>query len=171
MSKKNNISGINEDYKTDLLQTIINARLAMLDYKLGDQNRIGQSAKGINSGEPDLSINLGCSRAIIEALNCKGWSNNIKHHIEKTFKYSPANSLLINLMYYEGKNADFCKKWDLIKKKITDSTIISYPSMHAYKSQKDISGLYKNNCLKVLKCEHDGDLIFYHIFANFSYID
>ena len=170
-STQKKFSGINEDYKTDLLRAIMSARLTMLDYKLDEQNRSGQSAKGINSGELDLSIDLGCSTAVIEALNCKGWSNDIKQHIEKTFKYDPTNSLHINLMYYEGKNRNFCKNWELIKQKITDSTIISYPSMHAYKSQKDISGLYKNNCLKVLKCEHDGDLIFYHIFANFSYID
>lgn len=148
----------------------MNARLTMLNYKLDEQNRSGKSSNGINAGELDLSIDLGCSSAVIEALNCK-WSNDIKFHIEKTFKYDPSNTLLINLMYYDGKNENFDTNWDSIKNSITDSKTITYPANYAYRSNQDMSNTFKNNGLRVLKCEHDGGLSFYHILVNFNYID
>lgn len=165
------IAGINENYKTDLLRAVVNSRLTMLNYKFDEQNRSGRSEKGIDAGELDMSIDLGCSTAVIEALNCSGWSSDIIHHIEKTFKYDPSNTLLINLMYYEGKNEKFVDTWNLIKQKVADSNTISYPQGYAYQSQKELSVLYNNNGLKVLKCIHDGNLVFYHILANFSYIN
>lgn len=161
---------LSEDYKTDLLQSIINRRLSMLDYKFEDQNRSGQSAgKGKQAGELDLSMDFGGSTVVLEAINCTGWSTNLKNHIEKVFNYDPSRHILINLMYYEGANKDFFSKWDEIKKSVSDHTKVNYPSNFRHLSQQEISDITQNSSIKVLKCIHENNLEFYHIFANFNY--
>ncbi|ADL25809.1 hypothetical protein FSU_3258 [Fibrobacter succinogenes subsp. succinogenes S85] len=163
-------SHMSEDYKTDLLQSILNGRLSMLGYKFEDQNRSGQSAgKGKQAGELDLSMDLGCSTVVLEAINCNGWNADLKKHIEKVFNYDPSRHILINLMYYEGKNDEFFSKWDVIKKYVTDNTKVNYPLNYGIIDQQEISNITQNNSIKVLKCVHENNLEFYHIFANFSY--
>lgn len=163
-------SHLSEDYKTDLLQSILNSRLSMLNYKFEDQNRSGQSAgKGKQAGELDLSLDLGCNTIVLEAINCTGWNADLKKHIEKVFHYDPSRRILINLMYYEGENNDFFSRWDDIKKSVSDNTKVNYPQNIGYLNQQDISDITQNNSIKVLKCFHENNLEFYHIFANFNY--
>ena len=73
-------------------------------------------------------------------------------------------------MYYEGANKDFFSKWDEIKDSVSDHTKVNYPPNFRHLCQQEISDITQNSSIKVLKCIHENNLEFYHIFANFNYV-
>lgn len=159
-----------EDYKSDLLQVALNARLKMLGYNFYEQSRSGASKSSKQAGELDLKIDLDTSSAIIEAVRCTGYDSNVASHIKKMFNYGTAKNIFINLMYYEGANFDFLQNWEIFCLKVSNNENQLYDNEYQFVSKNDISDRYKNQGIKVLKNEHQNGLIFYHIMANFNYV-
>lgn len=159
-----------EDNISDLLQIALHTSLNMLDYQITSQNRSGSSASGINAGETDLSIRFNNSSIILEAVRyVSGNYDNIKNHILKNFDYGPSKKYLFDLVYYQGDKSNFTNKCHELKNELEN---IQYPTGYEFNSFSSIDDTEINNdAIYVIKCNHNNDLIFYHLILNFSYAD
>lgn len=159
-----------EDNISDLLQIALHTSLNMLDYQITSQNRSGSSASGINAGEPDLSIRFNNSSIILEAVRySSGNFDNVINHILKNFDYGPSKKFLFNLVYYQGDKSKFTTKCNELKNELQK---IQYPTEYEFNSFMSIDDTEINNdAIFIIKCNHNNDLIFYHIILNFSYAD
>lgn len=159
-----------EDNISDLLQIALHTSLNMLDYQITSQNRSGSSASGINAGETDLSIRFNNSSIILEAVRySSGNFDNVINHILKNFDYGPSKKFLFNLVYYQGDKSKFTTKCNEFKNELQN---IQYPTEYEFNSFMSIDDTEINNdAIFIIKCNHNNDLIFYHIILNFSYAD
>ena len=159
-----------EDNISDLLQIALHTSLNMLDYQITSQNRSGSSATGINAGETDLSIRFNNSSIILEAVRySSGKFDNVINHILKNFDYGPSKKFLFNLVYYQGDKSKFTTKCNELKNELQN---IQYPIEYEFNSFMSIDDTEINNdAIFIIKCNHNNDLIFYHIILNFSYAD
>lgn len=159
-----------EDNISDLLQIALHTSLNMLDYQITSQNRSGSSASGINAGETDLSIRFNNSSIILEAVRySSGKFDNVINHILKNFDYGPSKKFLFNLVYYQGDKSKFTTKCYEFKNELQN---IQYPTEYEFNSFMSIDDTEINNdAIFIIKCNHNNDLIFYHIILNFSYAD
>ena len=159
-----------EDNISDLLQIALHTSLNMLDYQITSQNRSGSSESGINAGETDLSIRFNNSSIILEAVRySSGKFDNVINHILKNFDYGPSKNFLFNLVYYQGDKSKFTTKCNEFKNELQN---IQYPTEYEFNSFMSIDDTEINNdAIFIIKCNHNNDLIFYHIILNFSYAD
>lgn len=159
-----------EDNISDLLQIALHTSLNMLDYQITSQNRSGASAPGINAGETDLSIRFSNSSIILEAVRySSGNFDNVKNHILKNFDYGPSKKYLFDLVYYQGNKSNFSRKCNELKAELEN---VQYPTGYEFNSfMSNDDTEINNDAICVIKCNHNNDLIFYHLILNFSYAD
>lgn len=163
--QKISAANLSEDNISDLLELEINGRLSMLGYKLENQDRSGKSSTGKNAGELDLEINFNDFSIVIEAVKYSSGTTKRKEHIVKTFKYDSSVKYIYNLIYFDT-NEDFTAAWGKIKNDIDNA---SYPS--AFK-KTNTEELESNNAgIKIIKSEHENELVYYHIMGNFHYAE
>lgn len=173
LSVEEEILHLNEDKVTDLLESILNARLSAWGLQWNSQARIGKNPNDTNNlARPDLSTRDGNLIYIAEALriypyrNFKSSKKDIRDHIIKTFDGTATRKYLYYLIYYQSKK--FADDWVSFKKELV--SFVKFPKRFGL-----VSKIYNEVTvgttpdLKAMYLCHNDEIVSYYIFINLRY--
>ncbi len=172
LTKINSIAEITpEDKYNDLFVLILQSRLRIWNWYVGDQSRGGGSSnnKTSNLGERDWKIEVNNSEfALYEAMIYRSTSQ-IETHVRKLIeKYSATIKAGFMIIYYKKSRKKFEASWQIYCKTVNNMTSEVFTEWGAIEEDFNISPEIGRQNIKIGKSKH-GEVILYHVFMNINY--
>lgn len=158
-----------ENRFNDLLTALLSLRLAVWDWTVQDQPRVGQSEAGKDAGEADILLKAaGNTLALLEALILRDEPYTVRH-VLKCQQYVANVSRFYVVSYHLKPRAELDGRWAAYKQTIE---AIAYPTdfaLHPTKGLTDLTPtLTDAEYLRVARTEHGKNSVMYHLMINLA---
>lgn len=158
-----------ENRFNDLLTALLSLRLAVWDWTVQDQPRVGKSEAGKDAGEADILLKAaGNTLALLEALILRDEPYTVRH-VLKCQQYVANVSRFYVISYHLKPRAELDDRWATYKQTIE---AIAYPADFALDPTKKLADLTPTltdaEYLRVARTEHGKNSVMYHLMINLA---